>query len=80
MDIFRLEATKHYCRLGTWGGASQKPTYLVSNKQWIKELGAHGGVPLRWTKLPPVKRYIDKKGRRRCVGTAALKKTQSAPQ
>ena len=67
---------QHRFNMSDFGCTSRKPTHLMSNASWVVDIppGPFRGRPL----APSVttRRYTDRSGRLRCVGTRFLKATQ----
>ena len=69
--------------MGQYGSGSSKPTLLYSTcKALVEKLATPPKLSVKPAakRIAAAKRYVDKKGQRRCVGLPALKGTQPRAQ
>jgi hypothetical protein len=76
--VFRVDMD-----LGAWSLDNQKPTTLVGTAPWLPQLGRRMSqserlaLKMNDARVETAVKYQDKKGIKRCHGSAALKSTQS---
>lgn len=74
-----LDVHRHRMTMGSYGGSSEKPTWLYSCKREISELAQFRPATTRVTTVALVDRYLDGSGRMRIKGNKFLKASQSYP-
>jgi hypothetical protein len=75
-----VEVIRHHFNMASYGGLTQKPTWLWSNRPWIKDVEDYTIQDWRVAKPVSLVEVWSTDGRRKFRGNSSTKSSQEYPQ